>query len=499
MATFPAASYLTNSSRTEGEVKTGLEDLLAGIKQLQGGSIISTVVIASDQIVPTGGIHQVDTEAAASTDDLKNASVSNIPDGRLLILSSVSSSRTVRVWHSAGGSGQFLLNSGNHFQLGDPSHMIVFQRRNTSWQELFRVPSADLVPILTKTANYTVTYADRGRHIVGVSGSWTLTLPDTALAGVGFEVRFENRGAGIITIDPAGTDTIDEQTTIKIQQYEAIHAYSDGAGRWITVSRRRERPQAGYKFGMLLQNDLTDATNDLRITAGECASDDANAEDRVTLKTTAMHVKQLDVAWANGSGTNGGRIDGAISDGTWHVYAFRDGTDGSTQIGFSKSLTPTLPNSGTHKRRIGSFLRESGVIVPFLQNAHNPHKFTRGPVRDMESTNPGTSAILQAMSVPTGIKVGWIGTVFLNDAAPGGSNTELMVNSPDNADVTPTTSIFVAPYGSLDIANERASSNFDGVQTNTSGQVRMKLSRSDGDILLRAITHGWWDDFGVNA
>jgi hypothetical protein len=250
---------------------------------------------------------------------------------------------------------------------------------------------------------------------------------------------------------------------------------------------------------MLIQNDLTDATNDIRITAGECSSDDANAEDRVLLKTTSVYIKQLDAAWASGSGVNGGRIDGSIADGTWHVFAFRDGTDGSTQIGFSQSLTPTLPKSGTHKRRIGSFLRESGAIVAFWQNAHNPHVFTRGPVRDLESTNPGTSAILQAMSIPTGVKLGWIGTLYLNDAAPGGSNTELMVSSPDNAATTPAATAFVAPYASLDDGNSRSASNIYGVQSDTSARVRLQLSRSDADILLRAITHGWIDDFGVNA
>lgn len=488
MATFPAASYMTNSSRTEGEVKTALEDLLAGIKQLQGGSIISTVVIASDQIVPTGGIHQVDTEASASTDDLKNASVSNIPDGRLLILSSVSASRTVRVWHSAGGSGQFLLNSGNHFQLGDPSHCIVFQRRNTSWQELFRVPSADLVPILTKTANYTVAYADRGRHIVGVSGSWTLSLPDTVLAGVGFEVRFENRGAGIITIDPAGTDTIDEQTTIKIQQYETIHAYSDGAGRWITVSRRRERPPSGYLYGMTLQNDTTDATNDLRITAGECASDDANAEDRVLLKTTAMHIKQLDVTWATGSGPAGGRNGGSIADGTWHVFAFRDGTDGSTQICFDTTLTPTLPNSGTHKRRIGSFLRESGAIVAFVQHGD---RFTRGtPVLDVSATNPGTSAVLRAFSVPTGLNLIIHGFAQLdpNDT----SNTTAYFSDPDCADVAASDA--AAPLGQL--FKENGSNKAQGmfmVRCNTSKQIRTRLNQSDANTVLKMALTAWDD------
>ncbi len=488
MATFPAANYLTNSSRTEGEMKTGLEDFLAATKQLPGGSVVSTLVLATDQITPTGGVHQVDTEGSASSDDLKTIALTNIPDGRLLILSIVSASRTVRVWHSAGGSGQILLNSGNHFQLGDPSHYILLQRRNTSFQEIARFPSADLVPILTKTAAYTVTYADRGRHIVGVSGSWTLTLPDTVLAGVGFESSFENRGAGIITIDPSGTDLIDEQSTIKIQQYETWHGYSDGAGRWITKSRRRERPPSGYLYGMTLQNDLTDATNDLRITAGECASDDVNAEDRVLLKTTAMHIKQLDAAWAAGSGVNGGRIDASIADGTWHVYAFRDGTDGSTQVGFSQSLTPTLPNSGTHKRRVGSFLRESGAIVAFVQHGD---RFMRGtPVLDVTATNPGTSAVLRAFSVPTGLNLILHGFAQLdpNDT----SNTTAYFSDPDCADVAASDS--AAPLGQL--YKENGSAKAQGpfrVRCNTSKQIRTRLNQSDANTVLKMVLTGWDD------
>ena len=478
-------------------MKTGFEDWLAANKQMLGGSIISTLTIASDQITPTGGIHQIDTEGAASTDDLKQINQTNIPDGRLLILNAVSAARTVRVWHSAGGTGQIILNSGNHFQLGDPTHVLIVQRRNTSWQEIARFPNADLVPYLTKTSNYTVTYADRGRHIIGVSGSWTLSLPDTALAGLGFEFYFENRGAGIITIDPAGTDLIDEQSTIKIQQYETIRAYSDAAGRWVTVNRRRERPPAGAKFGMLLKNDTTDATNDLQISAGECASDDANAEDRVLLKTTSTFIKQIDVAWASGGSPNGGRT-GSLSDGTWNVWAFRRGT-GETDYVLDKSLTPTLPDSGTHKRRIGSILVVSSAIVAFVQYSSNPMVFMRGPVRDVESTNPGTSAVLQTMSIPTGLKLGWIGSIMLNDSAPGGSNTELMVNSPDNAEVTPTTSAFVGPYASLDTANGRHTANFYGVQTDISARIRTKLSRSDADVLLRIITHGWIDNLGMHG
>lgn len=487
MATLPAASYLSNSSRTEGEMKTGLEDQLAGIKQLQGGSVISTLVLATDTATPTGGIHQVDTEGGAATDDLKNIAVTNIPDGRLLILSNVSASRTVRVWHSAGGSGQILLNSGNHFQLGDPSHYLILQRRNTSWQEIARFPSADLVPLLTKSANYTVVYADRGRHIIGVSGSWTLTLPSSALAGVGFELLLENRGAGIITIDPDSTDTIDEQTTIKIQQYETIHAYSDGAGRWVTVSRRRERPQSGYLYGMTVQNDVTDATNDIRVTAGECASDDANAEDRVLLKITSTYIKQLDAVWAAGGGVNGGRIDGSIADGTWHVFLFRDGTDGSTQVGFSQSLSPTLPNSGTHKRRVGSFLRESGAIVAFIQHGD---RFMRPPVLDVNSSNPGTSAVTRTMSVPTGLNLIVHGFAQMdpNDT----TNTVAYFSDLDQADTAPSET--AAPLGQL--FKENGSAKVQGpfmVRCNTSRQIRSRLSASDANTVLKMVTTGWDD------
>lgn len=486
MSTFPAANAISTAAN-QGAAKTLFEDFLASTKQLLGGSIISTLTLATDTITPTGGVHQVDTEGGAGMDDLKNIALTNTPDGRLLILSSVSASRSIRVWHSAGGSGQILLNSGNHFQLGDPSHYIIFQRRNTAWQEITRFPSMDLVPILTKTANYTVAYADRGRHIVGVSGSWTLSLPDTILAGVGFEVLFENRGAGIITIDPAGTDTIDEQATIKILQYETIHAYSDGAGRWVTVSRRRERPPAGYLYGMSVQNDLTDATNDIRITAGECASDDANAEDRVLLKTTAMHIKQLDVAWATGSGPAGGRIDGSIADGTWHVYAFRDGTDGSTQVGFSQSLTPTLPNSGTHKRRVGSFLRESGAIVAFTQHGD---RFMRAPVLDVNSTNPGTSAVSRTMSVPTGLNLIVHGFAQLdpNDT----TNTVAYFSDLDQADTAPSET--AAPLGQL--FKENGSAKVQGpfmVRCNTSRQIRSRLSASDANTVLKMVTTGWDD------
>jgi hypothetical protein len=487
MSTFPNANAISNAA-TVAVLKTLHEDTVARAKQLFGGSAVSTLTISGGSITPTGAIHLVDAEGGAGPDDLSNANISNLPNGSILILSCVSASRPIRVMHSAGGSGQFLLNTANTMQLGDPSHIIVFQLRNTSFQELFRQPAMDAAPILTKTANYALALADRDRLVVGVSGTWTLTLPSSATAGVGFPIHFENRGAGIITIDPDSSDLVDEQSTIKIQQGETYSGINDGAGRWITKSRRRERPPSGYLFGMTLQNDTSDATNDLRITAGECASDDANMEDRVLLKTTAMYIKQLDASWAAGSGVNGGRISGSIADGTWHVFAFRDGTDGSTQIGFDQSLTPTLPNSGTHKRRIGSFLREGGAIVAFIQHGD---RFTRAtPLLDVNATNPTTSAVLRTMSVPNGLNLIVHGLAQLDPHDT--NNTTAYFSDPDCADVAAADS--VAPLGQL--YRENGSAKVHGpfmVRCNTSRQIRTRLNQSDANTVLKMVTTAWDD------
>ena len=67
---FPAAAYITNNARTEGENKTALGDWLAMCKQTPGaGQAEQALTLATDTITPAsgaGGIIAVDSEAAAS-------------------------------------------------------------------------------------------------------------------------------------------------------------------------------------------------------------------------------------------------------------------------------------------------------------------------------------------------------------------------------------------------------------------------------------------------
>lgn len=480
MATYPNANAISNAA-TVAVLKTLHEDVLARSKQLPGASANTTLTISGDAITPTGAFHLVESEGAGA-DDLKNAATTNVPNGSFLFLSPVSSARPIRVFHSAGGSGQFILNSGNHMQLGDPSHLIAFQLRNTSWQELFRVPSADLVPYLTKTSAYTVTLADRGRHIVAVSGTWTLTLPDTALAGVGFEFSLENRGDGIITIDPAGTDFIDEASTIKVYPREAIHAFADAAGRWIMKSRLQFRPAGGYIFGLTLKNDTTDATNDLQILAGECASDDQWVEDRIMLKNPSTMIKQIDAAWAAGTGA-GGRT-GVLSDGTWNVYGFRR-SGGAFDVVFDKSLTPTLPDSGTHKRILGAILVEGSAIVAFVQFGDEFWRVT--PTLDINRNTPGTTANTETLKVPTGYSV----EAILNVGVVSNADGTARFSALDEADGAPATG--AAPLGEVAFSASGVAAGLGRirVRTNASGQIRSRVSTGGAGVTVKGATLGW--------
>jgi len=72
-----------------------------------------------------------------------------------------------------------------------------------------------LSSVLTKSSAYTVTAADRGALVLA-SGTWSLALPVAATAGAGFPVALRNTGSGLITVDPAGSETINGASSIVV-------------------------------------------------------------------------------------------------------------------------------------------------------------------------------------------------------------------------------------------------------------------------------------------
>lgn len=243
----------------------------------------------------------------------------------------------------------------------------------------------------------------------------------------------------------------------------------------------------GYLWGMTLSNNGTDPTNDIDISAGACVSDDVSDVTRVLLNPGAM-TKQLDAVWAAGSAAGGRISTESLANGTWHVYAFRR-SGGADDICFSQSLTPTLPDSGTNKRRIGSILRESAAIVGFVQDGDYFRR--KSAAFDVNANNPGTSAVARTLSVPTGISV-W--AAINMQAEAGGSPVICYLSDLAANDEAPTGG--GAPLGTSSAEGTNQGFGSLVVRTNTSGQIRSRLSFSDASTDLRISTMGWTDSRG---
>ncbi|WP_291516006.1 hypothetical protein [Bdellovibrio sp. ArHS] len=78
-----------------------------------------------------------------------------------------------------------------------------------------------------KTANYTVTTADKSTYFKG-TGSITFTLPAAATAGAGFMVGFKNAGTGTVTVQANGAETINTVNSVALYQYDTIIIICDG-------------------------------------------------------------------------------------------------------------------------------------------------------------------------------------------------------------------------------------------------------------------------------
>lgn len=243
--------------------------------------------------------------------------------------------------------------------------------------------------------------------------------------------------------------------------------------------------------GLTLSNNGTDASNDIDIAAGVATVSDGSAWHLAALTSTL--VKQLDAAWA--VGTNAGGLDtGTEANSTWyHVWLIQRSDTGVVDALFSTSATaPTMPTNYDRKRRIGAIYNSSGgTIDAFTQYGD---RFLWSAVKTItRANNPGTSAVSRALQVPTGIKVGAIVNVALYGA--GVTSTALRVSSLDQTDETIAVGNAQLTYVAA-LGTNRVYAYIGVIRTNTSGEVRTKLSVSSASVDLDMGVEGWVDPRG---
>lgn len=246
----------------------------------------------------------------------------------------------------------------------------------------------------------------------------------------------------------------------------------------------------GHIFGLTLSNNASDATNDIDIAAGACASD---ATAPVIMALTSTLTKRLDANWAVGSG-NGGLDTGAIANTTYHVWLIQRSDTGVVDALFSTSATsPTMPSGYDRKRRIGSIIRASAAIRTFLQHG-DMFLYRAASIADYASTASRAAALL-TISVPTGIRVYPIieHTVYMGG---GAGNIQMLVGPGDGA----SSSILNLSQPLAAAEHEKNSNALWFAPTNTNAQIFMAIVINSGSLTSANInTWGWIDTRGKDA
>lgn len=245
MTAIPDFLTILAAARTEGEMKSLIWGPLGQVlAETLGGAPEEALTIAAGSITPTKSSCNIDTEAAAATDDLTNIDTTNLPDGRMLLIRAVNAAHVVVVKHAAAGAGEVVLVDGLDFSLAKPTTSLLLQRRGASWHQVTRFldnvittrgdivrgSSANLAERLAlgsanlllgsngsdvlyvggsegKVGAYTVVAPGDHMKVFRAAGTFSFTLPPLAASGDFFQFSVVNMGTGIITLDGFSTET----------------------------------------------------------------------------------------------------------------------------------------------------------------------------------------------------------------------------------------------------------------------------------------------------
>jgi hypothetical protein len=234
MVTLPAANYLNDNARTEGEFKASLEAFLAATKQVPGAGVAElSLTIAAGSITPAGssGVLVIDTESAAASDDLANIVQTNYPDGSMIMLRNANAARFVVLKHAATGSGQLLLSRNADYVLDDTKKYLLLQRRGTDWIEISRSPGRLEMPVVTKSATFTLAKEHHGCLMRCTGAGMTINVPAAATLGNGFTVSIVNDNSldNVIVVDLDGTETLNGTGLWNLYRKQGVLFTCDGS------------------------------------------------------------------------------------------------------------------------------------------------------------------------------------------------------------------------------------------------------------------------------
>ena len=133
------------------------------------------------------------------------------------------------------------------------------------------------VPLVSYFSNATLAATDRAQFAVWGSGVGTITLPSAATVGNNWFVVIRNSGTGVLTINPAGTNTIDGNVSQQLQLTESMVLVSNGTTGFSTYAYGRSNQFAYTQFALSVTGgtvtlSATQASNTIQEYAGVLTS-----------------------------------------------------------------------------------------------------------------------------------------------------------------------------------------------------------------------------------
>lgn len=301
----------------------------------------------------------------------------------------------------------------NPYYLYDYNDLVVLQCDGSNWYVIgYKKRGRNFV---NTTTPLSVLLDNEGETILAdaTAGDLVVDLPAAATIGRGYRIKIKkiDTSANLVTIDPAGSETIDDALNLQINQYNIAYTIvSDGVNKWYIESAygRNEALDSMTRqhiAGYLISQDTGDTQHDIRFEHGEAR----DADNTSNMIRTSHIIKQLDNTWAEGNNQGGRPSAVSLDPDTWY-HCFIIGVPGvgsetalKVDAGFDTSITAAnlLTDASTFgytkHRYVGSILTDSSAtpnITDFLARDY-------GSFREVVWVTLANDASLTSISDPS--------------------------------------------------------------------------------------------------
>lgn len=235
---------------------------------------------------------------------------------------------------------------------------------------------------------YTLLASDQGK-VLNCTSTFTLTLLTAATAGSQFVVMIVNTGTGVITVDGAGSETINGETTYALQPQDSVLITSDGSN-WVGI-----RTLGNYSFSGLANNDAVvynsangQWENAPLNTLTATFVDEATGTPNISTTTFDVATNVTKTTWESVGPTGGGKtntwtaLDSVAASADWIEVKIRhissstsDTTDTqrASQVYVRENGSSAAQNSITEISYAGAYTTSTGGNAVASGGTH-PHK-----------------------------------------------------------------------------------------------------------------------------